>query len=151
MVAENARRRSGFLGGAWIKMADGREWLFSGPPARGVDADYDALVHALLEAEDRSEARKCELTIAILLLSRNYQPSPSEYVKIFYFGSDDAAQSSAEEAISTLIRSNLDQERRHVARERSASAAIGAPLRFLPALISSCTTRFRAKMAPWLH
>jgi hypothetical protein len=151
MVAVKARRRSAFQGGAWIKMADGREWLFSSPPALGVHADYDALAHALLEAEDRTEARKCQLAIAIFLLSRNYEPSPSEYVKVFYFGSDDAAQSSAEEAISSLIRSNLDQERRHVAPGQAASATLRPPLRTLPALISSCATRVRSTMAPWLH
>ncbi len=132
-------------------MADGQEWLFTSPPAPGVDADYDALIHALLEAEDQSEAKKCELAIAILLLSRNYQPLPSEYQRIFCFGGDDAAQSSAEEAIATLICSNLDQVRRRAAPERSASRALGHQPRTLPALISSCATRLRSTMTPWLR
>ena len=44
MVAEKERRRSGFQGGAWIRMADGQEWLFTSPPPPGVDARYDALI-----------------------------------------------------------------------------------------------------------
>ncbi len=115
MVAEKTRRKSGFAGGVWIRMADGQEWLFSNPPAPGNDPEYDALVQGLLEAEDESEARKFELAIAIWLLSRNYQPSPREYEEIFSFASDNAARSCAQEAISTLIASNLGRTLRPAA------------------------------------
>jgi hypothetical protein len=150
MVAETSRRRSRFQGEAWIRMADEQEWLFTVPQTPGVDADYDALVQGLLEAEDQSEARKFELAIAILLLSRNYQPSPCEYEEILCFGSADAAR-SAQEAISTLICSNLDQARRDTAPDRSASAAFSPPSRSLPHFVSSCAAHFRSRKAPWLH
>jgi hypothetical protein len=119
MIAEMTRRRSGFQDGAWIRMADGKEWLFSRPPAPGADAQYDALIQCLLEAEDQHEARRIELAITISLLSRNYQPSPREFQEILSFGGDDAARSSAQEAISTLIRPDIDQARRRARTGRS--------------------------------
>jgi hypothetical protein len=152
MVAEKVRRRSQFEGGVWIKMADGQEWLFGDPPAQGVDPDYDGLVQGLLEAEDQHEARKFELAIGMLLLSRNYQPSAREYEEIFSFSNGDAARSSAEEAISTLIGSDLDRKRRYaVTQPRSTPAALRPPLPAVPAFFSSCATHLRSAMAPWLH
>jgi hypothetical protein len=151
MVAEKARRRAGFQDGVWIRMADGQEWLFKNPPVPGVDAEYDGLVQGLLEAEDQHEARKFELAIALLLLSKNYQPSPREYQDIFCFDGSDEAQSSATKAISTLIFSDLERRRRHVAGERPAAAVQFPRLGTLPAFISNCATHFRSTMAPWLH
>jgi hypothetical protein len=148
MVAEDARRRSGFEGGAWIEMADGQKWLFPHPPAPGVDAQYDALVQGLLEAEDRNEARRFELSMAISLLSRNYEPLPGEYEEIFAFGANDVARSSAQEAISELIYANLDDDRYHAGHEPLSTAMPHLQLRDLPALISSCATHFRAGLAP---
>jgi hypothetical protein len=132
-------------------MADGQEWLFAKPPAPGAQAQYDALVHCLLEAEDQNEARKSELAIAIYLLSSYNQLSPREYEEIFSFGSDDAARSSAQEAISALICQGLGQERRHAAPARPASTALRSMWRNLNALFSSFATHFRSSMGPWRH
>jgi hypothetical protein len=99
-------------------MGDGQAWLFPPLPSRGVDSEFDALIQGLYEAEDQSEARRFELAIAILLLWRMYQPSPSEYQAIFGFGSDYTTESSAQEAISTMITSQLDSERRAAACHR---------------------------------
>ncbi len=151
MVSEKARRRAEFQGGAPVKMADGQEWAFANPPAAGVDAEYDALLQGLLEAEDRNEARKFELAIGMLLLSRNYQPSPREYREIFCFDSDDAGRSAAQEAISTLIGSNLERRRREVVAGKPVSGALRPHLRTLPAFISTCATHLRSTLTPRLR
>jgi hypothetical protein len=151
MIAEYTRRRAGFQNGEWITMADGQEWLFTNPPAPGVDAEYDGLVEGLLEAEDAAEARKFELAIAIFLLSRNYQPSPRDFEEIFCFGNNLAARDSAQEAISTLISSNLEPRRRRADNGWSSPGVHRPTGRAVPAFLSSYATHFRSKVAPWLN
>jgi hypothetical protein len=151
MVAEKARRRSQVEVGAWITMADSQEWLFGQPPAPGVDPEYDDLAQALLESHDRHEARRFELAIAILLLSKNYQPSPREYEEIFSFRNDDPAHSSAQQTISTLIWSDLDRRRAQAAPPGRASASRSSRVRTLPGIISTWATHFRSTMAPRAH
>jgi len=90
-------------------MGDGQSWLFPHPPAPGTDREYDGLIRCLLEAEDAAEARRIELALGILLLSRNYDPQPSEYQAIFGFGEDHATRLAAQAAISELVYNDLEK------------------------------------------
>ncbi len=108
MVEQKVRRRRDFQHGIWVRMGDGRSWMFPHPPVRGTDREYDALIRCLVEAEDADEARKVELALSILLLSRNYDPKPDEYEAIFSFGEDRATRSAAQSAICELIYNDLE-------------------------------------------
>src|ERR1700678_3498358 len=100
MVEEKVRRRAGFQSGRWVRMGDRQQWMFPPPPAPGIDPEYDALTRIHQEPEDADDERRIELAMAILLLSRNYDPTPDEYVAIFSFGTDPSAKSTAQAAIS---------------------------------------------------
>lgn len=111
MVDENVRRRAGFQAGRWVRMGDRQHWMFPPPPAPGIDGEYDALIRVHHEAEDADDERRIELAMAILLLSRNYAPTPAEYQAIFDFGADDSARSTAQAAISEIVREDLENHR----------------------------------------
>ncbi len=109
MIEQKVRRRRDFQHGKWVRMGDGQRWMFPRPPAPGTDREYDALIRCLLEAEDADEARRFELALGILLLSRNYDPQPGEYEAIFSFGEDRATRLAAQAAISELIYNDLEE------------------------------------------
>ena len=104
MVEEKVRRRAGFQSGRWVRMGDRQQWMFPPPPAPGIDPEYDALSRIHQESEDADDERRIELAMAILLLSRNYDLMPDEYVAIFSFGTDPSAKSTAQAAISEVVR-----------------------------------------------
>jgi hypothetical protein len=103
MVVEKVRRRAGFQSGRWVRMGDRQQWMFPPPPAPGIDPEYDALSRIHQESEDADDERRIELAMAILLLSRNYDLMPDEYVAIFSFGTDPSAKSTAQAAISEVV------------------------------------------------
>ncbi len=109
MVEQKVRRRREFQAGSWVRMGDGQRWMFPDPPSLGTDREYDALIRCLLEAEDKEEARRIELALGILLLSRNYDPQPSEYEAAFNFGAYKATRSAAQAAIPELIYDDLEK------------------------------------------
>jgi hypothetical protein len=107
MIEHKLRRHRDFQSGRWVRMGDGQTWLFPHPPSPGTDREYDALIRCLLEAEDADEARRFELALAILLLSRVYDLEPSEYQAIFNFEADQATARAARTAVSELIYDDL--------------------------------------------
>ena len=111
MVEEKVRRRAGFQSGKWVRMGDRQQWMFPPPPAPGIDPEYDALSRILQESEDADDERRIELAMAILLLSRNYDLTPDEYVAIFSFGTDQSARSAAQAAISDVVRREPQNQR----------------------------------------
>jgi hypothetical protein len=147
MMAEKMRRRPCFHAGTWIRMGDGQEWMFPHPPTLGSDREYDALWRCLLESENAAEARRNELALAILLLSRNYDPQPKEYETIFDFGTDPAVQSSAQTAISKLIYHDLANEQFASSPKHDVPAGVAGVLGTLQSLVSSCASRVRSRMA----
>lgn len=108
MVDEKVRRRAGFQSGRWVRMGDRQHWMFPPPPAPEIDPDYDAMLRIHMESEDPNDEREIELAMAILLLSRNYDPTPDEYVAIFSFGLDHSARSTAQASIFEVVRSDLE-------------------------------------------
>ncbi len=151
MVEQKVRRRREFQAGSWVRMGDGQRWMFPDPPSLGTDREYDALIRCLLEAEDKEEARRIELALGILLLSRNYDPQPSEYEAAFNFGAYKATRSAAQAAISELIYNDLEKRCIECVPQQSPITSIRAVFGTLRALFNSCAARFRSPIAPCVH
>lgn len=144
MPFESALRRATFREGNWVRMADGQEWSFPYPPSPGVDPEYDAIARALHESEDKDEALRIELALAILLVSQNYVLSETEYNEIFNFGNDRAGLSAAQSAFHEMLASGPGQKRR---ASSSEGASFGAQIsRSNPrqSWLSACATRVRS-------
>jgi hypothetical protein len=150
MVEEKVRRRVGFQSGRWVRMGDQRPWMFPPPPAPGIDHDYDALSRVHRESEDADDERRIELAMAILLLSRNYDPTPEEYQAIFSFGTDQAARSTAQAAISEAVRRDLEPDRSNRLPEpaRATAPIFHTHFRAIRSTVRSCAGRLRSTMAP---
>jgi hypothetical protein len=121
MVVEKVRRRAGFQSGRWVRMGDRQQWMFPPPPAPGIDPEYDALSRIHQESEDADDERRIELAMAILLLSRNYDLMPDEYVAIFSFGTDPSAKSTAQAAISEVVHRDRKRLNIHLTMSRPGS------------------------------
>jgi hypothetical protein len=104
MPEELRRRRAGFCQGPVIRLADGQTWVFPAPAEDAARSEeifgpgYTALVRSVFEAEDRPEQLRCELALAIRLLSHNYELAPAEYRALLGFQPDspELAQAQAE-------------------------------------------------------
>src|SRR5438105_2253454 len=75
-------RRSGYLGGLPVRLADGGEWAFAGPEEveaaePGFRAELFGLLTAIAEEEDEAEWLRGELALGIHLLAVNYEFSPA--------------------------------------------------------------------------
>ncbi len=152
MVEEKVRRRAGFQSGRWVRMGDRQPWMFPPPPAPGNDRDYDALIKAHRESEDADDEQRIELALAILLLNRNYAPSPAEYQEIFDFGADKSARFIAQSAISEIVHNDLVNHRpnRLPAQARSTTPILHTHLRTVKTSVRSCAGRVYSTVAPWL-
>ena len=150
MVAEQIRRRAGFQLGRAIRMGDRQEWMFPPAPAPGIDPDYDGLLRIHRESEDGDDERRIELAMAILLLSRNYDPTPDEYVAIFSFGMDDAAQSIAQAAIAEIVRCDLEPQRSKLSAQQYSAPLFHTHFLNIQNSVRSYAGRVCSTLAPWL-
>jgi hypothetical protein len=152
MVEEKVRRRTGFQVGRQVRMGDRQNWMFPPPPAPGVDPEYDALVRVHAESEDADDERRIELAMAILLLSRNYDPTPDEYEAIFTFGIDQSAQATAESAISEVVRCDLEKQRVDglAALPHTTTPLFHSHFLGIQSSVRTCAGHVRARLAPWL-
>ena len=85
--SEAGFRRLDFLGGRFIRLADGREWAFPGPSeiaaaGQTLGAEVMALLVGIAEAEDEADRLRGELALAIRLLAINYDLSPADYSRL---------------------------------------------------------------------
>ena len=150
MVEEKVRRRLGFQLGRWVRMGDRQDWMFPPPPVPGIHHEYDELIRVHRESEDADDERRIELAMAILLLSRNYAATPGEYQAIFNFGSDESARSTAQAAISEIVRHDLEY------RRANRSPATTTPIlhthfRTVKTSVRSYAGRVCSTVAPWLR
>jgi len=131
-------------------MGNRQQWMFPPPPAPGLDPDYDALIRIHRESEDADDEERIELAMAILLLSRNYDPKPEEYAAIFSFGADEPARSSARAAISEVVRHDLENQRvsRLPAQPQFTTPFFHTHFRTVRTLFRSCAARVCSTMAP---
>jgi hypothetical protein len=133
MLDEKSLRHPDFLEGIPIRLADGQPWTFPTPPAcRDVtdggeapgaaatpfDPDHEALVTAILEAEDRAELLRAELALAIHLLARNYRLEPADFLTLLEFSPGDPA-------LTAMQRSFHEVALEHIRSMQSADSARG--------------------------
>jgi hypothetical protein len=114
MLNVETLRRSGFRSGPSILLADGQEWIFPMPALPGVegadstlDRDTRAILQAIREAEDRNDLLRAELSLAILLLSKNYRLEPEQYQELLCFDRSSPTLASAQEAFHRLAMAYL--------------------------------------------
>lgn len=108
-VDERARRRSDFLGGVPVRMADGQEWILPKPRVRFAPSDdgfavvlagagdaFNAVSSAYYAALDRpmDDERnihiiRAELDLAMALIQRNYDVTPQEMAGVLQFSYDE--------------------------------------------------------------
>ena len=151
MVEEKVRRREGFQSGRLVRMGDRQQWMFPPPPAPGIDPEYDALSRILQESEDADDERRIELAMAILLLSRNYDPTPDKYEAIFSFGLDESAQSTAHATISEVVRCDLENQRVNwQPAQRHSAPLFHTHFLKIQNSVKSYAGRVCSKLAPWL-
>lgn len=113
MVDEPSTRRSRFQPGTPIRLANDQEWTFPAPTAHSefavesAEAEYLGLIHALLEAEDRSERRLAELALAIFLIGLNYQLSSSDLASLFTFQPRSQELADSQHAFEALASDHI--------------------------------------------
>lgn len=91
MPDERERRKPGFLEGVDVRLADGHLWTLPIRETPRDDPEFDALLKAMAEAEDRAERFRLELALTILLLSRNYDLSSNQIRSLLDFSQGDPA------------------------------------------------------------
>jgi hypothetical protein len=107
MVDEQALRRPDFVEGRRILLANGQAWSFPDHPPLRDDAEQIAALRAIGESEDQADRLRAELALTILLLSRNYDLSPSDYQAILGFRPSDPALAALQHAIHELAVEQL--------------------------------------------
>jgi hypothetical protein len=106
MVDEQALRRPDFVEGRRILLANGQAWSFPDHPPLH-DDEHIAALRAIGEAEDRADRLRAKMALTILLLSRNYDLSPSDYQAILGFRRSDPALAALQHAIHELAVEQL--------------------------------------------
>jgi len=122
MRNEVALRRPDFRPGIAIRLANGQAWTFPAPSASpGMaaegdlsgrrssrpDPEYEALIRAVLEAEDEIEGRRVELALAIYLLGQNYDLGPADYSRLLEFPPGNPALAALQRDFHNLAADHL--------------------------------------------
>ena len=88
---ETRARRTGFVVGPTVRLADGRDWSLPLREPGVSDREYDALLALIDTSEDRNEALRAELALTIFLLLRNYDLPPDAVDFLLRFAPGDRA------------------------------------------------------------
>jgi hypothetical protein len=113
MVDEVLSRRSSFLPGREIRLADRHPWAFPAPTREWTlktwpaAEEYSRLMHALIEVEDDSERGLAELAFAIFLLGQNYRLTPADYQQLLDFGPESAESIHCRTAFHEVTQEHL--------------------------------------------
>ena len=121
MLDESRHRRADFLPGCTVCLADGQLWTLPTAPraaesSHELGPDYDALLDALVQAEDETDRARGELVLVIFLLTRNYHLAPEEYQSLLIAPSGSPAHARLK---------NQFREIAEVHTRREALAGIG--------------------------
>ncbi len=103
MIDERAARRPEFVEGRRVYLSDHNCWSLPIRDPAVIDPEYDALLIAVSQAEDRNGALFAELGLTIHLLTRNYQLRPSDLDELLRFGPDDDALSVLQRDVHLLV------------------------------------------------
>ena len=142
MVDEEAARRSAFVEGARIVLADGQTWSLSGRWSGRDDPEFDALLRAVFEADDVADQLRSELAMTIVLLSRNYQLGPADYQALLSFPPGASALSTLQRAVHEFV---IDQARKFKDQiDWGRPAYVPPPIRWEPAAPSTWSARLRS-------
>jgi hypothetical protein len=82
---ERSLRQPTFVEGTRIPLADGQTWSLPWRWSDQADPEYDAMLRAILEAEDESDRLRAELALTLFLLARNYRLTPDIYRRLLDF------------------------------------------------------------------
>ena len=110
---ERLSRRPSFRDGVKIRLADDQIWILPAPPkpseseSASFGTEYMGLLHAIHEAEDRSEQRLAELALAIFLLGYNYCLSPSDYEYLLGFTPEPPEPTASQLAFHHIAQEHL--------------------------------------------
>lgn len=107
-------RQRAFQPGMEIRLADRQAWSF--PTSEGIsrllwgarDREYRDLLRVHHEAEDRAERTLAELSLAIFLISLNYQLDATQLEMLFGFPPRSPGLAEAQVAFHALAREHLD-------------------------------------------
>jgi hypothetical protein len=111
MFDEISTRRPGFIEGRRVRLADGRAWSLPLRDPVGEDPEYDAILAAVNEAEDRSECLLAEFALTIFLLTRNYDLRPDPLETLLSFPQGDPALAALQEAVHALYLESVRRSR----------------------------------------
>lgn len=119
MIFEASRRRESFTDGIGVILGDGQRWTLPSEWAAGeraqpsnrrqatakeaAEAELRALLGDAWESETESDARRCDLALAIHLLRKNYDLGPDELQELLGFTADSAEGRSLRGQLRSLI------------------------------------------------
>lgn len=144
MLEERSLRRTNFLGGIPVTLADGQRWSLPMPPDEpGEDSDlllemfgpdYEELMEAIAEADDETDLLRLDLALSILLLARNYDLAPDALTRLLCFPDrDDLARMrrASRPVLMAHVRA-WDAERSASRRRNEAFSPLAAIFGWLP-------------------
>jgi hypothetical protein len=102
MIDENALCLPTFVEGTRITLANGQAWSLPDPSSFGEDQNHQALLRAIVEAEDEPERLRAELALTIFLLSRNYRLTSADYMAVLDYGPGDPALGELQAVVHEL-------------------------------------------------
>lgn len=123
MTTEELLRRPDYRRGVMIRLADGQLWSFPTPmpkmmaapdghleheKSNPVESDLLDLLLAIREAEDRAEALRAELALAIHLLQCNYDLGADDYRRLLDFEPGNPELTRVQQAFHEVARLHFE-------------------------------------------
>jgi hypothetical protein len=118
---EGSARRFDFVDGVTVRLADGDWWSLPLRDTRKPEPEYDELLAAVCEAEDREERLLGELALMVSLLDRNYNLAPNELAELLNFSQGDPALAELQYTVHSLVIESVRRLRRRAALEGEGS------------------------------
>ena len=107
---------NGPVDGVRVRLSDGGSWTLLYRDPFGNDPEYDALLQAVFEAEDRAEGLRAELALTILLLDREYKLPPDRLSSLLSFEPESPALTALQAAVHDLVLVSMERSRAVSAR-----------------------------------
>ncbi len=125
MLPHDARQEgSGNVNEVRVRLSDGNCWGLPLRAAVGSDPEYDGLLAAAIEAEDRPQRLRAELALTIFLLDRAYELPPDRLGSLLSFEPESLALIALQTAVHDLVLRSMERSR---AARSEAARASGSP------------------------